>query len=100
MKDSHKQPAPVNGPETPTLFRPDNGRSGEPPTPPPAPPSAPEPFDPFDPDRLRFSQDFAGLAGCKKKLVTVPIRKPSREAFIRVHPDPAYRLTVAVLDLK
>lgn len=60
----------------------------------------PEPTDPFDPARLRISQDFAAGLGVKKALLTVPIRKPDKAAFVRVHPDPAYRLETAVLELK
>jgi len=36
----------------------------------------------------------------KKVLVTVPVRKPDKQWFIRVHPDPAYRLSTAILELK
>ncbi len=58
------------------------------------------PPDPFDPARLRISQDFAATLGVKKALLTVPIRKPDKAAFVRVHPDPTYRLETAVLELK
>jgi hypothetical protein len=53
-----------------------------------------------DPSRLRLSQDFASAAGVRKVLTTIPVRKPSREWFVRTHPDPAYRLETAVLELK
>src|SRR5262249_52791911 len=33
-------------------------------------------------------------------LLTVPVRKPDRQWFIRVHPDEAYRLAVLVLELR
>jgi hypothetical protein len=56
--------------------------------------------DPFDPARLRLSQDFAATVGVKKALITVPVRKPSKQEFVRVHPDQAYRLETAVLELK
>jgi hypothetical protein len=59
-----------------------------------------EPADPFDPSRLRLSQDFAATIGVKKALVTVPVRKPDRQSFVQVHPDPAYRLETVVLELK
>jgi hypothetical protein len=66
-----------------------------------APPAPPPPDDdPFDPDRLRLSQDFATAVGVRKVLTTVPVRKPSREWFVRTHPDPAYWLRTAVLELK
>jgi hypothetical protein len=57
-------------------------------------------IDPFDPSRLRLSQDFVATVGVKKALITVPVRKPSKQEFVRVHPDGAYRLETAVLELK
>lgn len=56
--------------------------------------------DPFDPERLRLSQNFAESLGVKKTLITVPARKPSKEWWIRVHPDESYRIETAVLELK
>lgn len=67
----------------------------------PAAGSKPAASDPFaDIASLRLSQDFTSSVGVKKILMTVPVRKPSREAFIRVHPDPAYRIETAVIELK
>lgn len=59
-----------------------------------------EATDPFDPARLRLSQKFADTVGIKKALVTVPVRKPNKQEFIRVHPSNEYRLETAVLELK
>jgi hypothetical protein len=76
--------------------------TGQPPsatTPPPNVPAQPPP-DPFDPARLRMSQDFTGSTGVKKLIVTIPVAKPSKEPFMRTHPDPAYRLTTCVIELK
>lgn len=56
--------------------------------------------DPFDPSRLRLSQDFASTIGVKKALLTVPVRKPDRQWFVRAHPDPAWRLETAILEIK
>ncbi len=58
------------------------------------------PPDPFDPERLRLTQDFTQSFGVKKHLLTVPVRKPSKEWWIRVHPDEAYRINTAVIELK
>jgi hypothetical protein len=69
--------------------------SGNPAVPNPAP--AP---DPFDPSRLRLSQGFSAALGVKKLLTTVPVRKPSKEWFVRCHPDPAYRIETCVIELK
>ena len=62
--------------------------------------SPPPPADPFDPKRLRLTQDFAGSIGVQKALLTIPVRKPSREWFVRVNPDESYRITTAVIELK
>jgi hypothetical protein len=57
--------------------------------------------NPFDPAALRLDQSFADAVGVKKHLMTVPVRKPNRQDFVRVHPDPAYRLTpAAIIEVK
>ena len=56
--------------------------------------------EPLDLDRLRLSQDFADKVGVKKAIITVPVRKPERQWFVRVHPDQAWRLKTLVLELK
>ena len=56
--------------------------------------------DPFDLSRLRLSQDFASKIGVKKDLLTVPVRKPDRQWFVRVHPDPVWRLETAILEIR
>ncbi len=56
--------------------------------------------DKLDLERLRLSQDFQNQVGVKKALLTVPVRKPDRQWFVRVHPDSTWRLETAVLELK
>jgi len=56
--------------------------------------------NPFDLASMRLSQDFASAIGVKKRITTVPVRKPNRQEFVRVHPDAAYRLDTAVVELK
>jgi hypothetical protein len=58
------------------------------------------PKDPFDPEQLRLSQDFGATLGVKKQLITVPVRKPDRQWFVRTHPDEGYRLQVGVIELR
>lgn len=65
----------------------------------PTTPKPPAP-DPFDPARPRLSQNMTAALGVKKHLTTVPVRKPSKEWFVRCHPDPTYRLETCVVDLK
>lgn len=47
---------------------------------------------------LRLSQDFTSNVPAKKVLVTIPLRKPSRHDFIRVHPTMEF--TTYLLELK
>jgi hypothetical protein len=57
--------------------------------------------NPFDPAALRLDQSYADTAGVKRLLTTVPVRKPNRQDFVRVHSDPAFRLTpTAVIEVK
>jgi hypothetical protein len=54
----------------------------------------------FNLEELRLSQDFASQVGVKKALLTVPVRKPGRQDFVRVHPDPTWRFETALLQFK
>ncbi|MDA0746217.1 MAG: hypothetical protein O2954_06840 [bacterium] len=54
----------------------------------------------IDLEGLRLSQDFHSIIGVKKALLTVPVKKPDRQWFVRTHPDTAFQLTTAVLELK
>ena len=56
--------------------------------------------DPFDLNKLRLSQDFGATLGVKKALLTVPVRKPGRQDFFRVHPGEDWRLETVILELK
>ena len=40
------------------------------------------------------------MLGVKRVLTTLPVRKPGRQEFVRVHPDEAYRLETGLLELK
>jgi hypothetical protein len=56
--------------------------------------------DPFDPARCRRPAADDAALGVRELLVSVPYRPPSREQFIRVHPDPAYRCPGGLIELK
>jgi hypothetical protein len=57
--------------------------------------------DPFNPAALRLDPSYAESVGVRKLLTTVPVRKPNRQEFVRVHPDSSYRLTpAAILEVK
>jgi hypothetical protein len=55
---------------------------------------------PFNLSNMRLTQDFSSTIGVKKRITTIPVRKPNRQEFVRVHPDPAYQLDTAVVELK
>jgi hypothetical protein len=54
----------------------------------------------FDPKRLRVSQQFADSTPVEKKLTTVPVTKPNKQQWVRVHPDESYRVNVAIIEVK
>src|SRR4051812_31450378 len=56
--------------------------------------------DPFDPANLRLTQNFGQIGGVRRQIFTVPVRKPTKEEFVRVHSDPAYTLDTLILELK
>jgi hypothetical protein len=56
--------------------------------------------DPFDPAALRLSQDQTAGLGLKKALLSVPVRKPDKSWFVRVHPSDEHRLVTHVVELK
>jgi len=49
--------------------------------------------------KFRLPQDFTA-ATTKRLLTTVPVRRPSKEAFFRTHPDPAFQFNTMLLELK
>jgi len=54
----------------------------------------------LDPAQFRLSQDFEKQIGVKKALLSVPVRKPDRQWFVRSHPDNEYSLPTAVVELR
>jgi hypothetical protein len=67
---------------------------------PPVAPKADAAPAPFDPASLRIRGDLSNAMGVRKVLTSVPVRKPDRSSFVRVHPDDAYALETAVIELK
>jgi len=59
-----------------------------------------QPSDIWSPKALRIDQSVLNSGAAKKLLTTVPVRKPNKQDFVRVNPDPAYRLTVGLIELK
>jgi hypothetical protein len=56
--------------------------------------------NPFDPRRLRYSQRRSEGPTARKIVSAVQVRKPNRQEYCRVHPDPAMRIETLVLDFK
>jgi hypothetical protein len=55
------------------------------------------PFDDLEGLRLPPENE---ILGAKKTIMSVPVGKPDRQHFVRVHPDPEYRFDSALLELK
>src|SRR6266404_7694741 len=60
----------------------------------------PDAFDPFAPENLRIDLNISEGVGVKKVVLTIPVRKPSNQDFIRVHSSPDFRLALAVIELR
>jgi hypothetical protein len=59
------------------------------------------PEDPYsDLTKLRLDQSFIERVGAKKVLTTVPVRKPRKQDYIRVHPGEKFREPFAVIELE
>lgn len=54
----------------------------------------------IDLNAMRLTQNFGASAGVKKIITTIPVRKPSNQAFVRVRTGDEWRMPVAVLQLK
>lgn len=57
-------------------------------------------LNPFDPQRLRIGQRFGEGQDVRRVLVSVLVRKPHRQEFIRTHPDPEMWLEGALLEFR
>jgi hypothetical protein len=58
-----------------------------------------DPFDPFNLETLRLDSSYLSQPAAKKLLTVIPVKRPHRQNFVRVHPDKNYRLVAAVLEL-
>lgn len=63
-----------------------------------APPQTDQIPDPFDPASLRI--DPGADLDVKLELTSIPVRRPGREWWFQVHPDPDFQLSTVVLELK
>lgn len=95
-----KERKPEDGNELDTLAFPDLLESGSPQNGVTGPLEDTAGPDPFDPATLRLPEDLNIALGAKRALLLLPVRKPSREWFVRVIPDPSYHLLTRVIELK
>jgi hypothetical protein len=54
----------------------------------------------LDLDALRLPQNFGAVAGVKKVITTIPVRKPNNQSYVRVRSGDAWRMSAAILQLK
>ncbi|MFC1827313.1 hypothetical protein ACFLZQ_05235 [Thermodesulfobacteriota bacterium] len=70
-------------------------------TPPPSSEAGVQPGIKFpDLESLKLSQDFGKGVGVRKALTVIPVRKPNRQEFVRVHPDENFQISTALIELK
>ncbi len=56
---------------------------------------------PFDPARFAIRHSPGETSSVVRKIMSVPVRKPNKHEYFRVHPDPAFQIGhVATIDLK
>jgi hypothetical protein len=56
--------------------------------------------DPYNLTDLVLGQNFASALGVQKLVTTIPVKKPSKEWFVRTRLDQSYSIKTAVLELK
>ncbi len=56
--------------------------------------------NPFDPKRLRISQRFGEGLDVRPVVASVSVRKPHRQWWVRVHPDPLMSIETCVLQFE
>jgi hypothetical protein len=54
----------------------------------------------FDLLSLRMTQDFGSMVGVKKVITTIPVHKPHKQDFVRIHPGDDYQISTAVIEMK
>ncbi len=99
MTDTTKPPAP------PFLRKAKTETGGSHPSDPQVPPfytAAPAgEVDPFlDLSALRLDQSYSDGIGVEKVLMMVPVRKPGRQDFVRVHGDESHRLQTNIIEIQ
>ena len=58
------------------------------------------PPEQLDIETLRIPVEYGASLGVKRRVVAVPVGRPPKTTFIRVHPDPAMRFAAAIYEDK
>lgn len=56
--------------------------------------------DPFDLSNIAVSSVTSEDLGVEKPILVIPVDKPNRQSFFRVHPDPAFGADVRIIKLE
>jgi hypothetical protein len=56
--------------------------------------------DPFNLSKLVLNQSFAEAIGAEEVISRIVIRKPNKQEWFRVHPDPEFRRNFGLIELK
>ena len=95
--DGEPEETPTTGPTTPNAGEQPDGQAEPPPK--VEPPQEPPLIEGIDLDSISLDDDYAdGMEGDDGQVAAIPVRKPSRDWFIRTHPT-AWK-NVRLLELK
>ena len=61
-------------------------------------PEQPEP-NPYDPARFRLDQDYDDVE-VEPVIVSIPVRRPTKQEFIRVHPDDEFQMPAGLVEFE
>jgi hypothetical protein len=59
-----------------------------------------KPFDPFSPENVRINPSYLLQGAVKKHRIYIPVRRPNKQDFVRVHPDPKFQIAAALIELE
>jgi len=61
--------------------------------------SASQPAAGIDLSAVRLSQNYSQMSKTEKLLTHVPVKRPAKHQFFRIHPDEEYRLEAMVIEI-
>jgi hypothetical protein len=54
----------------------------------------------LDPEKFRIGQDLAAHINTRKVVISIAVKRPDRQYWVYIHPDPAWQLNVGILEDK